>query len=98
MVDISGKMFAVSMLSILLITIAFGYGRASRTVTKVLNVTNGGQWGDWETTVYCPPELYATGYRMAVGNTYLQKEKNNFYFILFHFQNVIYIQFFFFEL
>ncbi|XP_045182470.2 vitelline membrane outer layer protein 1-like [Mercenaria mercenaria] len=36
----------------------------NRNVTKVLKVTNGGQYGYWSAAEYCPPGTFASGFSM----------------------------------
>ena len=39
---------------------------APRKVVKVLNVDNGGRWGDWHGPHFCADGTYAVGYNMKV--------------------------------
>ena len=44
---------------------------APRKVTKILSISNGGPYGDWEAPHFCADGSYAVGFDMKVFDDYL---------------------------
>ncbi|XP_045174535.2 vitelline membrane outer layer protein 1-like [Mercenaria mercenaria] len=62
-------------LLLVIVSVAYGYIieglNTTRTVTKKLMVTNGGQYGLWTDPEFCPMGTFASGYNMKIESNHL---------------------------